>query len=86
MSNLLRPHIPNFAYNGEDKKSWEFNTLEELLELEWVTRFKEDKKSFMLSENKLMIVSDAGDWWWVVGYLKDKVDLPEWKELLNENE
>jgi hypothetical protein len=78
--NKLTQHIPNFAYNGEERKSWEFNTVEELLNLEWVKNFGKKDHSFMISNsNNLMIVSNNGSWWWVVGRLEKPVDLPVWR-------
>ena len=69
----FKEHIPNFV-DGIEPKTFEFETIEELLEhnKEWV----EDKKLvFAQSEdNDLMVSSTVERWWWVLGYV-DGVDL-----------
>jgi hypothetical protein len=78
--NKLTQHIPNFAYNGQEIKSWDFNSVEELLNLEYVKSFSEEGHSIMISgKNILMTVKDDNSWWWVIGRLEEPVDLPVWR-------
>lgn len=81
--NQFKPHMPAFVDAEEDAlKAQPFNTLEELLSLPFVKKFKEYDHQFCLSEdNELMKVKDDGSWWWVVGFLKEPVaGLPLWEQ------
>ena len=84
----ITQRIPNFVDGGIPKKS-EFETVEELLNLDWVKRYRDDpiikelpfyqySKSEDTSKPLLMIeYKDETDHkWCVVGYLRDDVDLP----------
>jgi hypothetical protein len=80
-------HVPN--YIDCDPYTAEVATLEELLALEWVSFWKEspnDGEEFhKYSQSKvddgcyLMAEYNKGKSWWVVGYIDEQLDLPEWK-------
>ena len=76
----FKQHIPN-AVSGVEPKEFEFETLEELLDVEMVTRFSDDPKfSFWsLGNNCLMAVYGDYEKWLVVGYIDHPklLDLPD---------
>jgi hypothetical protein len=85
----IKQHIPNFV-SGFDPVTTEFETLDELLSLDFVKRFNDGDNSFYrFSVNDystrvhLMAEYDEGRKWWVVGYIygiaKDDIGLPQWK-------
>ena len=80
--NTFKQHIPNFVDLDEEPPTYNFNTTEELLELEVVKRYgrSKDFSYFAMSEEYLMEISDNGFKWWVVGRIKypESVDLPQW--------
>lgn len=80
--NRFKQHIPNFV--DVDKPEWiAFETTKDLVGLEVVKRYEKRNKlsHFVLSDNCLMVISDDGFYWWVVGYIEDPttVNLPQWK-------
>jgi hypothetical protein len=80
--NKFIQYIPTFV--DADAPEWhEFETTAELLSLEIVKRYGQDNdfSHFVLSENRLMEISDNGFHWWVVGYIEDPttVNLPQWE-------
>jgi hypothetical protein len=80
--NQFTQHIPNFVDTRSDPPSFEFETTEELLSNPIVQKYRDDNfESFALSGHHLMVIGDAGFFWWVVGYIKDPadIDLPIWK-------
>ena len=87
----IRQYIPGFI-SGVEPETREFNTLEELLDIPWVSRFKtkEPKPGYFHqysvsrddSQPLLVAEVEGGTKQWVVGYLDDKHGvcdaLPEW--------
>ena len=80
--NWFKQHIPSFFDVDEKPKKINFNTTEELLNLEIVKRYgkREDFSHFAISDNTIMEISNNGMHWWVVGFIGDPslVDLPKW--------
>ena len=80
--NTFRQHTPNFVDLDEPAPTCEFETTEQLLNLEVVQRYGngDNFSHFALNGNQLMVVSDEGFTWWVVGYIDnpDDVNLPKW--------
>lgn len=86
----LRQHVPNYVQVSADPKVWEAETIEELLEIEWV-------KSWSVNYNSLPFYRYSqgtygneyilmGEWkndetheWFVIGYLSCDAQLPEFK-------
>ena len=78
--NSIRQHIPSFC-EGFDQSIVNFNTLEELLAIDFVKRFSEHDNfhQYCVSDNHLMAEYRGGRQWWVIGTLKDpNVGLPQW--------
>ena len=78
--NKFTQHIPNFV-DGATPEIFEFETTEQLLNSEVVKRYKgDDFSNFAMSDSHLMVISDNGFNWWVVGRIQDpsRVDLPLW--------
>lgn len=83
MNNAITRYIPDFFDIGDGKPLIrEFNSLNELLEIDFVNSFYEIKDfyRFSLSDNILMCELKDGKKWWVIGYIKypEKLDLPVW--------
>ena len=105
--NAITQHIPNYV-EGYEKRTVEFETLEELVAIDWVKQHSEPHEPIKLvnvltgeeaeppisdgpfhrfSQSEewhdrwlLMAEFDEGKKWWVVGYLKEKVEeLPAWQ-------
>ncbi len=80
--NAIKQHIPAFV-DVEHRPGWiPFDTTDELLNLDVVRRYRDEKfHRWSKSGDHLMVESDEGYEWWVVGFLKDAaaVDLPAWK-------
>ena len=80
--NKFVQHIPSFVDHRGETPAADFETTEELLNLEVVKRYiHEDFSHFALSDNCLMAVSDDGFKHWVVGFIKNAgdIDLPQWE-------
>ena len=86
MKNKIVQEVPNYC--DVEPKSAEFNTLAELLEIDWVKSSKDDFYRWSLSGNRLMEESDEGRYWWVVGYVArpDLLDLPKWVAVEREKQ
>lgn len=73
-------HIPPYVDIDDEPYSCEVNSVSELLEVDWVKGYTKWKEfhNFCQSKNgeHLMIESEDGKWWWVVAYIKGKMDLP----------
>ena len=84
MKNKIIQEIPNWS--DMKPKSAEFDTLAELLAIDWVKDSSEDFHRWSLGENRLMLEKDGGKWWWVVGYIArpDLLDLPKWVAVRDE--
>jgi hypothetical protein len=80
-TNKIIQHVPGFV-EAEPHVS-EFTTLDELLSLPWVDRYKQRPGAFhqySVYQNMLVIEFDNGMWWRPIGYLKKPVGgLPKWK-------
>ena len=85
--NRFIKHIPSFVdYDGE-KPSFEFNTVNELLNHSEISVFKEPWRGeipfyrFSKSDNTLMAEYDEGKMWWVIGFIQYPalVELPIWE-------
>jgi len=73
------------------QKPIEFEDLDELLSMDWIKERKTLDNFYRFSLSKmnnsknytglLMAEYNEGKKWHVVGYLKDLVDLPEWKAV-----
>lgn len=77
MNRIIR-HIPNFAYDGQVRETLAFETVGELLGIEWVKDFHKEDCSYMVSGSNLLTVKNDNTWWWVIGKLEKPVDLPAW--------
>jgi hypothetical protein len=75
-------HVPAFM-DIEGRDIGTFETTEELLNLPFVKRCRElvDFRRFSLSGDLLMVETNDGLNWWVVGRIDEpgKVDLPKWE-------
>ncbi len=94
MKNIFIQHIPS-CVSGVDKKTFEFDTLQELLDNSIVKRWcmhplNENEvapegyfRRYSLSENRLMAEFKNGKEWWVIGFIKypEKLDLPKWEPV-----
>ena len=91
----IRQHVPGFV-EGCDPKSGDYGTLDELLALPWVARWRDIAPQFTrfsrTTDGHLMVegVENAKPWWWVVGYVRDKDDeaflsLPVWRSRSEES-
>ena len=82
---------PNF-FSGFEQSKNDFNTTEELLNIEWVKSFKEDPNFHQFSitrdesgildkpQHTLMAEYENGFKWWVVAFIRDK-DISGIKDL-----
>ena len=88
MKHTFTQHIPN-CVDISDRISFEFDTLDELANSEYVQRFAKKEKFSHLAKSipkwtgdscRLMTVEDGGDFWWVVGFITnhEDLDLPIW--------
>ena len=75
----IRPHVPSYV-DGVDQSVQHFNSVEELRKSPFVARHSRLYPQLMKSGDLLMIVSESGSCWWVIGYIDDpsSLDLPEW--------
>lgn len=68
-----------------DQKPITFETVDELLSMDWIARRKNyqdgDFYRFSISENRLMAEYAEGKKWWVVGFLEKPIDLPKWEPV-----
>lgn len=80
--NKLREHIPTFVDTREPPGQFEFETTEDLLNLDISTFYQkiENFSHFARSRNMFMAIYEEGYHWWVIGYLEkpEDVDLPIW--------
>ena len=72
--NTIRQHIPNFVDTHVPYES-NFNITEELLNIPWVKQWERDsdKKFYRWSKSEELLIAeyDNGNYWWVIGYIKD---------------
>jgi hypothetical protein len=78
--NHFKQHVPSFIDNGYKRVEFEFKTTADLLNSAVVKKYVEPGSYFVKSDNCLMVVTDNGFHWWVIGYIKNPqdVELPEW--------
>jgi proteasome lid subunit RPN8/RPN11 len=80
MVNHIKQHLPKYV-DGIDKAESDFNTTEDLLELDWVKRYKDSDPTFYMwgiSKELLMATYNVGKSWRTVGYISrpELVQLP----------
>ena len=87
--NMIKQHRPAYMSGFEDAKI-EFETVEELLEIDFVKNFSDQPEFYRFSFSQmdgdpyaggLMCENNEGRSWWVVGYLIAPVELPDWKPV-----
>lgn len=79
--NEIRQHIPAFVETEKGPEVMPFETLDELLVIPWVKRWREFPRfhQFSQSDRHLMAEFRGGREWWVVGLLSNPVEgLPVW--------
>jgi hypothetical protein len=91
--NRFVQHYPNyFSVEDDDYACLDFNTQEELLNFEYVSKWKKDsyddifyRYSLSMPKHKadnimLMVEYNKGKKWWVIGFLRttEDLDLPTW--------
>lgn len=86
--NHFKQHYPNFC-EGFESEEKDFETLEELKEIETVKKWIGEKYFYRLSisshfhqrytQHLLMAELKNGNEWWVIGYLKEPVELPKFE-------
>jgi hypothetical protein len=62
------------CFSGYDEESASFNSLDELMEIEWIASWKEhtDFYKYSISRNQwLMAEFKEGREWWVIGYFHE---------------
>jgi hypothetical protein len=84
----IKQHIPNFV-SGIDPVTQNFETLEELLNIDFVKQWGDDEDFHQFSIGPygdrwhLMVEQNNGERWWVLGYItdivRDELNLPNWK-------
>lgn len=92
VSKTFSPHFPHYI-KAKKSSSVVFHTLEDLLNIDHVSKFKiskfQEKPFFRFSLSKetdkkyiLMAEYDNGKSWWVVGFINQNIeDLPTWNPL-----
>ena len=79
--NKLIPHIPAYI-SIPDLPIEEFSTLDELLKLDHVKKFKGE--ALAMSDNHLMAIKDNGKHWWVIGRIEgnmEDITIPKWESF-----
>lgn len=68
----IRQHIPGY-FDGFEPQETDFETLEELLEIDWVKDYLiwEDQKGlhFVRGDDSLLVANEDHTWWWCVGHV-----------------
>jgi hypothetical protein len=81
--NSFRQHIPTFVDTDGRPPDHNFETTQQLLDLEVVRRYSDVPgfSHFALEDNTLLSISDGGFHWWVAGFIKhpELVNLPQWE-------
>lgn len=77
----FKKHAPGYCAMGDDfYTEIEFKSTNELLNDEFVKKFKADG-DYCIYKNYLMVCDYEEPFWWVIGYITDglnEVDLPKW--------
>ena len=83
--NTFKEYMPAYFDSSITRHVYNFNTTEELLDIEFVKSFqRESFEHFAKSKNYIMAIYTkdgvSGGEWWVVGTVTkpEEVDLPEW--------
>ena len=85
--NKLKRRRPGYFTGFEDTEH-EFNTLEEMLEIDWIDGFTKQHNFHQFSigdksnigKPALMAELNEGESWWVIGWLDHAVEgLPKWE-------
>jgi hypothetical protein len=69
----IRQHIPSYI-SGLTPKITIFNSIHELLEIEWIKQYKDENLSHFCRDDEgvtLMIENEDGTNFWVLGYILD---------------
>jgi hypothetical protein len=80
----IKPHRPAFFDTDFEREAVKFDTISELLKIPWVAIFScvPSFHQFSISPDGdkwlLMAEYNKGSKWHVVGFMDEKVDLPEW--------
>lgn len=79
--NRFQQHIPTYVEVTTPPPILEFETTKDLLNLEVVKRYVDEGFHLCMHTYHLMVTSDDGFYWWVVGYIEDpeSIDLPPWE-------
>jgi len=81
--NHFRQRTPGGVDPSLCLEEFDFGTLSELTESDIVKRFMKikDDSFLVMSDKCLMVISDGGYHWWVIGYISDpsSIDLPIWE-------
>lgn len=81
--NRFKKHIPSFVDTDQENPWYEFETTDDLLNLEVVKQYREEKEfcHFALADDSLMAVTHNGYRWHVVGYIEksEEIFLPKWE-------
>ncbi len=88
MNNKIKQHRPAY-FTGFETLEVEFDSLDSLLDIDWVKNFKkcwESDTFYRFSicrednyKHKLMAELNSGKKWWVVGFIEaDIPELPTW--------
>ena len=82
-------HVPAMVDLGDTPPiSFHFDTVEELINHEYVKRFDRDDHIWKLSHPSyhgdrcsLLTVKNDDSWWWVVGHIAngEELELPKWR-------
>lgn len=75
----FKQHIPAFI-DGIESKTFDFNSVDELLNNDHVKSFSDDPNFIRFSVSGELLMAEYTNRWWVVGYLSDPIDLPVWKK------
>jgi hypothetical protein len=80
---MFRQHVPNYV-DTKFKRVDDANTLEEVLDINWVKKWTEstDHSFYMWTKSgrTLIALFDNGEYWWTVGYADFDLDLPKFSD------
>jgi len=82
--NRIIQHRPAY-FSGFENEEHEFETISELLNIDFVKNFSDSKDFYKYSfePDRLYLVAEykEGKEWWVVGRLDKPVELPAWEPV-----
>jgi len=89
--NKIKQYRPNLVTTTEDNQMVEFETTQELLNIDFVKKFSNRNNFYRYSldidnyfnQYSLMAEYNDGRDWWVVGFIDNPqdIDLPKWKPI-----